>query len=157
MDTNDHVDTASHKSEGKQEEYHEEPQGRTKRNFSIASAADRMRQNQSAKLANPLEEFSDNDLEEMALDFVKDHAISDEEDVRAFRLGAILAKDPGNHQKLSSMATAEEMAVLEKEYTHRWSQPKLLYLVIILCSTCAAVQGMGKSFPISSEAGDRNP
>jgi hypothetical protein len=76
----DHVDT---KDEYK--DSHEEAP-RTQRNASIASAADRMRQNQSAKLANPLEHFSDHDLEGMALDFVKDHAIDGDGDVRAFRL-----------------------------------------------------------------------
>ena len=39
----------------------------------------------------------------------------------------------------------EELEVLRKEFTNRWSQPKLLYLVIILCSTCAAVQGMDET------------
>jgi hypothetical protein len=34
------------------------------------------------------------------------------------------------------------MTVLDKEYTNKWSQPFILYLVIVLCSTCAAVQGM---------------
>jgi hypothetical protein len=80
----DHTDHIDQKDESK--DSHEDYAGRSHRNFSIASAADRMRQNASAKLANPLEEFSDHDLEGMALDFVKDHAIAGEDDVRAFRL-----------------------------------------------------------------------
>lgn len=110
------------------------------------TADDRMRQSDNSKLQNPLAEFSDANLEEMAVAFCRDHAISDKEDVRAFRLGAILAKDPTRFEKLRGMATAVEMDILKKEITHRWSQPRLLYLVIILCSVCAAVQGMGTFF-----------
>lgn len=108
------------------------------------TADDRARQSTNVKLQNPLAEFSDANLEDMALAFCKDHAISDKEDIRSFRLGAMLAKEPTHFKKLRDMATAEEMRILEQEITHRWSQPRLLYLVIILCSICAAVQGMGR-------------
>ena len=75
--------------------------------------------------------------------FVQKYQVGDEEVVRAFRLGAILAQDPNRHAEIQGL-NGEERQVLEKEVTSRWSQPKLLYLVIGLCSTCAAVQGMGK-------------
>lgn len=74
--------------------------------------------------------------------YVRDHDVGDDEDIRAFRLGAILAQDPNRHGDIQGF-TDEEKMVLSKEVQSRWSQPKLLYLVIVLCSTCAAVQGMG--------------
>lgn len=74
--------------------------------------------------------------------YVRDHQVGDDEDIRAFRLGAILAQDPNRHGDIQGF-TDEEKMILSKEVQSRWSQPKLLYLVIILCSTCAAVQGMG--------------
>ncbi|KAF2104429.1 H(+)-myo-inositol cotransporter [Rhizodiscina lignyota] len=111
----------------------------------LLSADDRLRHNANSRLQNPLAEFSDASLEKMALAFCQDYAISHKDDIRGFRLGAILAKDPTQYEKLRDRATKEEMDTLEREVTHRWSQPRLLYLVIILCSTCAAVQGMDES------------
>lgn len=96
----------------------------------------------SAKLANPLAGKTHAELENMGARYAKQHQLGDEEDIRAFQKGACLAQDP---QKFSDVAglTPQEMDVLEKEFTNRWSQPRLLYLVIVLCSACAAVQGMG--------------
>lgn len=75
--------------------------------------------------------------------FVRDHQVGHDEDIRAFRLGALLAQDPNRHAEIEGL-TEEESKVLAKDISHRWSQPRLLYLVIVLCSTCAAVQGMGE-------------
>ncbi|KAF1991320.1 putative MFS sugar transporter [Aulographum hederae CBS 113979] len=129
-------------------EHHEKPDGAiTPRNASITmSAADRARRNINAKLQNPLDEFSDAQLKDMGAAYCREHAIGELDDVRAFQLGAILAKDPSRYEKLEKYdVTPEEMEVLRKEFTNRWSQPKLLYLVIVLCSTCAAVQGMDET------------
>jgi hypothetical protein len=110
-----------------------------------ATAADRVRRNVNAKLANPLAPFNYSQLKQKAREYCMEHAIADTEDVRAMEIGACLAKDPQNYRDVAKHCdlTDAEIAVLEKEYTSRWSQPKLLYLVIVLCSTCAAVQGMG--------------
>jgi len=118
-----------------------------RRNTSVTlSAADRARRNLNAKLQNPLEEFSDDQLMDMGQDYCKEHAIGEPDDVRAFRLGAVLAKDPPKYDRLVKFdATPEELEVLEKEFKNRWSQPPLLYLIIVLCSTCAAVQGMDET------------
>lgn len=96
----------------------------------------------SAKLANPLAGKTHAELEDMGARYAKQHQLGEEEDIRAFQKGACLAQDP---QKFSDVAglTPQELDVLEKEFKNRWSQPRLLYLVIVLCSTCAAVQGMG--------------
>ena len=121
------------------------------RNASVATsrrasltAADRARRNLNAKLANPLSSYTKNELRKMGRDYALEHAIAEPEDVRAFEIGAVLAKNPEKFNIVDDLTTEEEKAVLNKEFTHRWANPWVLYLVIILCSTCAAVQGMGK-------------
>ena len=105
-------------------------------------AAERALRNVVAKLANPLAGISHDELEQMGSRYARDHQMGDEEDIRAFQKGACLAQDP---QKFASIPglTQQEIEVLDNEITNRWSQPKLLYVVIILCSTFAAFQGMG--------------
>lgn len=112
----------------------------------LLSAAERARRNINAKLANPLQGYSYAELKKMGRDYAYEHALAEEEDVRALELGAMLARDP---EKIDHMRqyglTDTEHEVLRKEFINRWSQPKLLYLVIVLCSTCAAVQGMDET------------
>ena len=110
---------------------------------SSLDAADLIRRNASAKLANPLAGISHAQLEEMGATYARKHHIGDEEDVRAFRKGAVLAQEPRRFAQVQGL-TGKESEVLQKEFDNRWSQPKLMYIVIALCSTCAAVQGMGQ-------------
>lgn len=74
--------------------------------------------------------------------YARHHQIGDEEDIRAFELGAVLAQAPEKYESVEGL-TEKELEVLRKEFTNRWSQPRLMYLVIMLCSLSAAVQGMG--------------
>ena len=74
--------------------------------------------------------------------YAKKHQVGNEEDIRAFRKGACLAQDPKRFRHVSGL-TADEQSILQSEFENRWSQPKLMYIVIVLCSLCAAVQGMG--------------
>lgn len=115
--------------------------GHTKRQNSM-TAAERARRNVNAKLANPLAGYTHDELREMAAAYVKKHQIGGADDLRAFEYGAILAQDLEKFETIEGM-TPEEIAVGNKEFTHRWAQPKLMYWVIAICSTCAAVQGMG--------------
>ncbi|KAF2143248.1 uncharacterized protein K452DRAFT_247645 [Aplosporella prunicola CBS 121167] len=121
----------------------------TARNQSVVSsvtAADRARRNANAKLANPLAGYSRARLEKMGREYALEHALAEPEDIRAFQIGAVLAQDPLHFDKLgTNTLSAEETSTLQKEFTSKWSQPKLLYVVIILCSTCAAVQGMDET------------
>ena len=107
------------------------------------TAAERARRNVNARLANPLAGYSQVELKAMGAAFAKKYQVGDEEDVRAFELGACLAQNPINYNSVHGLEL-DEIEVLKREFTNRWSQPKLLYLVIVLCSTCAAVQGMGE-------------
>ena len=94
-------------------------------------------------LADPLARFS---LEELAVkgeEYARKYELGSEDDIRAFRYGAMLAKDVEHPELVKGMSNEEEF-ILEHEKHHKWSQPKALYLIIVLCSFCAAVQGMGK-------------
>lgn len=101
------------------------------------------RQTLDSKPANPLAGFDKEELRIKGRNYAITHSLTNEEDIKAFEVGAILAQDPERFEDFQSVS-AEDMEILKKESTNRWSQPKLLYLVIVLCSTCAAVQGMGK-------------
>jgi len=94
------------------------------------------------KLANPLAGYPQEDLRRQGAQYARLNDMVDVEDVRAFEIGAVLAQEPGAFQDMMEL-TEEERAVLQGEVSSRWSQPKALYLVVILCSTCAALQGMG--------------
>jgi hypothetical protein len=108
------------------------------------SAADRARRNLNAKLANPLAGLSHETLIKRGGQYARKYQIGDEEDIRAFELGAVLAQAPEQFDNIDGL-TLHETDILRREFTNRWSQPRLMYLVIVLCSVCAAVQGMGKS------------
>lgn len=103
-----------------------------------------LRANINAKIANPLAGYTLAELADKGEAYAREHQIGEEEDIRAFRLGAMLAQDPNKPSNLENLDPAEK-EVLDREITKRWSQPKLLYLIIVLCSTCAAVQGMDET------------
>lgn len=111
------------------------------------TAAERARRNLNAKLANPLAGLSHAALMKRGGRYARQHHMGDEEDIRAFELGAVLAQDPERYENVEGL-TPDELDVLRNEFTNKWSQPRLMYLVIVLCSACAAVQGMGMTFPI---------
>lgn len=146
-----HGDSSSGEFEGKAR-VDEQEQEYDARNHSVShpgrqssmTPAERIRRNDNAKLANPLAGYSFAELKNQGATYVKKYQIGDEEDIRAFELGACLAQDPSKFESVDGL-TGEELDVLRKEFTHRWSQPKLMYLVIVLCSTCAAVQGMDET------------
>ncbi|KAL2375268.1 hypothetical protein RJ035_001314 [Blastomyces gilchristii] len=108
------------------------------------TAAERARRNLNAKLANPLAGLSHSTLMKRGGRYARQHQIGDEEDIRAFELGAVLAQAPEKYESVEGL-TEKEMKVLREEFTNRWSQPRLMYLVIVLCSLSAAVQGMDES------------
>ncbi|KAF6844684.1 hypothetical protein CMUS01_00868 [Colletotrichum musicola] len=104
----------------------------------------------SQKLDNPLAGFSPEQLGRMGEDYCQKYGINDEEDLRAFRLGAMIA---GNTNKYDTMTelTAQERAALDGETTRKWRNPKMLYFVVAefltraVCSGCAIVQGMDET------------
>lgn len=103
---------------------------------------ERRRRELNLKIANPLGGYSVQQLGDMGEQYCRENQLGEEEDIRAFRLGAQVAKNPLRAAEVMGL-TEEEKQIFQDEVDHKWRQPKLLYLVIILCSTCAAVQGMG--------------
>ncbi|KAH8811761.1 MFS sugar transporter [Xylogone sp. PMI_703] len=106
-------------------------------------STDKRRAEFNAKIANPLAGYTATELAAKGEEYARKYQLGDAEDIRAFRLGAILAQDP-NKPDAEGLESFER-DILHKEITNKWSQPRLLYLVIVLCSTCAAVQGMDET------------
>ncbi|KAI1506519.1 sugar transporter-domain-containing protein [Biscogniauxia marginata] len=104
----------------------------------------RKRLEASAKLENPLAGLTPDELATRGEEYCAKHGITDEADIRAFRLGAMIAGDYNRYDAISEL-TAEEKEVLDREITHKWSNPGMLYAVIVICSLCAAVQGMDET------------
>ncbi|KAK3713947.1 hypothetical protein LTR37_008197 [Vermiconidia calcicola] len=118
-----------------------------RRNLSFSSqreAEEYERKKANALLANPLKGLSHAQLRKMGQSYALEHALVEPEDFRAFELGAVLAQNPEAYESVEGLRP-DELEVLKKEITNKWSQPRLLYLVIVLCSTCAAVQGMDET------------
>ncbi|KAK3293468.1 uncharacterized protein B0H64DRAFT_419204 [Chaetomium fimeti] len=96
------------------------------------------------KLANPLAGLTPERLRTMGEDYAKLAGLTSDEDMRAFRLGAMIAGDNTQYDQIPEL-TEREREVLEREVTHKWSNPSMLYWVVIICSLCAAVQGMDET------------
>jgi hypothetical protein len=116
------------------------------------SAAERARRNLNIRLSNPLGDYTYPELCKMGRAYAIDQGLTAAEDMRAFEIGACLARDPTKliDEAKQLGATDNEIETLENETKKRWSQPKRLYWVIAICSVCAAVQGMGQSPYVSN-------
>ncbi|KAJ9141884.1 Hexose transporter [Pleurostoma richardsiae] len=101
-------------------------------------------QNMSRKLDNPLAGLSQERLGRMGEEYCQEHGITDEEDIRAFRIGAMIAGNDNQFETIQELREPER-EVLQKEITHKWANPSTMYGVIIVCSLCAAVQGMDET------------
>ncbi|KAL4960702.1 uncharacterized protein BDV14DRAFT_138355 [Aspergillus stella-maris] len=110
----------------------------------FGTAAERARRNLNARLANPLAGYSQEELRKQGINFAVTNQIGDKDDIRAFGIGAMLAQAPEKFDDVPGL-TAQELEVLRHEFEHRWSQPWTMYLVIVLCSLSAAVQGMDET------------
>jgi hypothetical protein len=141
---NSRVGRDSHSSEydGHTEVSHTPPRNSKALSETDEQAAERKRRELNLKLANPLGAYSAQQLGDLGEQYCRENALGEDDDIRAFRLGAQVARDPLNHSQVQGL-TDEEKRIFQDEVDHKWRQPKLLYLVIVLCSTCAAVQGMG--------------
>ena len=84
----------------------------------------------SQKLANPLAGLSPAQLSELAEEFCTERGITDEADVRVFHLGAQVAGSNSGWGTVEGL-TDRERRVLRKEEENKWSNPKMLYLVVL--------------------------
>lgn len=98
----------------------------------------------NARLANPLAGFSQRQLAQQGTEFALKYGMKQPDDIRAFKIGARLAQDMKRYTKMEELSP-DELSSIERELTHRWSLPWSLIMVIVLCSFCAAVQGMDET------------
>lgn len=107
----------------------------------------------NSKLAHPLAGYSHAQLIEMGAAYARDHEMEDLQE--EFSKGALLAQDGAAFETMP-LLTEEDKVVLRREITHKWSHPKQLYHMVVMCSLAAATQGMGMSklWPVPSISQD---
>lgn len=114
---------------------HDEHQ--SQRRASIAAVA--------AKLRNPLGGMTDEEVIRDVDTFIETRGLSDKREI--FHKGALMARvqnRPNGFEKID-MLSEEEKSWLRHEDGHRWSQPFMLYFLVVLCAGSAIVQGMDQT------------
>ena len=99
----------------------------------------------AALLRNPLAGMAESEIIVDVDSFVETKGLQEYRET--FRKGAMLARvtqraDGFEHL---SVLSEEEKEVLRRETTSRWSQPFMLYFLVILCAGSAIVQGMDQT------------
>ncbi|CAO1630928.1 unnamed protein product [Sympodiomycopsis kandeliae] len=94
------------------------------------------------RLANPLKGFSQDEVIQRGRAFAAQAGVPEKADL--FAKGAVLARDPLMYETLP-LLDDDDRAALKREETHRWDQPKMMYLLVACCSLSAVVQGMDQS------------
>ena len=136
--------STAHEREEKDQSHHVE--GRTRSNSGSRRGSFRVRQpSVSALLRNPLAGKTEEDVLEDVDLFVEEKGLQNEKET--FRKGALLARVNQRERGFESVdaVTAEEKAMLRHEIEHRWSQPFMLYFLVVLCAGSAIVQGMDQT------------
>ncbi|KAF2134444.1 MFS sugar transporter-like protein [Dothidotthia symphoricarpi CBS 119687] len=99
----------------------------------------------ATKLRNPLAGLSEQAVIADVDTWCVEKGLQEYQDV--FRKGALIARvgqrDDGF--EYVGQLSAEEKDLLRHEVTHRWSQPKMLYFLVVLCAGSAIVQGMDQT------------
>lgn len=112
-------------------EHHTHPSG--ERDFS-------KRPMPSNKAAHPLAGYSHEQLAQMGEKYARSNQhLTDEEEIRAFRIGAVIAGDMDVDDDLTSLRrkyeqveglTEEERTILVNEVEHKWKNPGMLYFLV---------------------------
>ncbi|KZL70342.1 plastidic glucose transporter 4 [Colletotrichum tofieldiae] len=112
---------------------------------SVGTADKAARTSTAALLRNPLVGLTLDELVVDADSFTESKGLQEHRDI--FRKGAMAAQvinRPDGFESITAL-NEEEKAVLRREVTHRWSQPKSLYFLCALCAGSAIVQGMDQT------------
>jgi hypothetical protein len=99
----------------------------------------------AAKLRNPLGGMTDEEVLKDVDVFIQARGLADKREF--FHKGALMARvqnRPNGFEKLDILSE-EEKGWLRHEETHRWSQPFMLYFLVVLCAGSAIVQGMDQT------------
>ncbi|XP_006455907.1 hypothetical protein AGABI2DRAFT_195216 [Agaricus bisporus var. bisporus H97] len=94
--------------------------------------------NVQARIQNPLYGIPREKLLQQVDDFTREYGFEDRSEL--FRKAAILAQSPKKFEEMPEL-TEDEKEAIRRETTHRWSQPRALYMTVFICSLAAAVQG----------------
>ena len=99
----------------------------------------------AALLRNPLTGMSEQEVLADVDAFVEEKGLQESRD--AFRKGALLARvnQRADGFEYVSAISDDERDVLRREIAHRWSQPFMLYFLVVLCAGSAIVQGMDQT------------
>lgn len=99
----------------------------------------------TAKLQNPLAGMSEEDCIRDVDQWCVDKGLTEHQAV--FRKGALLARvtQRSDGFEYVDSLSEEEKGYLRHEITHRWSQPFMLYFLVVLCAGSAIVQGMDQT------------
>ncbi|KAJ7755722.1 hypothetical protein DFH07DRAFT_885765 [Mycena maculata] len=93
--------------------------------------------NTNARIQNPLHGIPHDRLFAQVEEFVREKGF---DDVALFQKGALIPQNPKNFEEITEFDETDK-AVIRREITHKWDQPRALYLTVILCSIAGAVQG----------------
>jgi sugar porter (SP) family MFS transporter len=99
----------------------------------------------AAKLRNPLAGLSEQQVLADVEAWCTEKGLQSE--LEAFRKGALIARVGQREDGFEYVdaLSAEEKDVLRHEINHRWSQPFMLYFLVVLCAGSAIVQGMDQT------------
>lgn len=97
--------------------------------------------NLEAKIKNPLTGIPKHELMAQCERFAAEKGLT--EYIDYFKKGALVAQDPDNFENIHGEQKLDdaEIFALQREASHKWRVPKMLYMTIITCSIGAAVQG----------------
>ncbi|PPQ72132.1 hypothetical protein CVT25_008506 [Psilocybe cyanescens] len=85
--------------------------------------------NVQARIQNPLHGIPRNTLMKRVENFTREKGLEDKIDL--FRKGALLAQSQKGFETMAELSESEK-ELLRRETTHRWSQPRDLYLTVIV-------------------------
>ncbi|KAG5642035.1 hypothetical protein DXG03_003761 [Asterophora parasitica] len=94
--------------------------------------------NVQAKIQNPLHGIPKATLFQQVETFAQEQGMEDI--LPLLKKGALLAQHPGDFETIPELDDADR-EVIRRETTHKWSQPRDLYMTVVVCSLAAAVQG----------------
>ncbi|USP80013.1 hypothetical protein yc1106_07287 [Curvularia clavata] len=99
----------------------------------------------AAKLRNPLAGLSEQQVLADVETWCTEKGLQSE--LEAFRKGALIARVGQREDGFEYVdaLSVEEKDMLRHEINHRWSQPFMLYFLVVLCAGSAIVQGMDQT------------
>lgn len=96
----------------------------------------------SGKFENPLAGVPKHKLFEDVEKFCQEYDMMDK--IENFKKGALIAQAPSKYREIEDLSS-EDLAILDNEKEHKWSQPWMLYWLTAMCAMGAATQGMDET------------